>query len=200
MHPPNLSSSSYTLEIPLPPAVDEQLHGWAKSVPGATWPRWGGHITILNRFAVDGELEPVIYEIERVAGSFDPFVIRFDRVFCDQHWIDPELTAVFLTGASNNENGYLTLVELHDTVSRALAPLKSDIYPETTEEAYVPHLSLTSGLSEPEAAVLAEAARLSGLKLEFTADNISLLEFIAGTSGKEKMRGARLFTLASLDA
>ena len=78
----------------------------------------------------------------------------------------------------------------------ALAPLKSDIYPETSEEAYVPHLSLTSGLSEPEAAVLAEAARLSGLKLEFRVENISLLEFITDLNGKEKMGSARSFTLA----
>lgn len=179
----------------MPPDVDEQLRSWARRVPGATWPKWGGHITILNRFAVEGELEPVIHKIQEVAGSCDPFVIRFDRVVCDQHWLDPDLTAVFLTGASNNEHGYRMLVELHDTVSRALAPLKRDIHPETSEEAYVPHLSLTSGLLEPEAARLAEAARRSGLKLEFRVENISLLEFVTESSGKERMRRARSFAL-----
>jgi len=102
MHPHNSSSSSYSLEIPLPPDVDERLHNWAKRAPGATWPKWGGHITILNRFAVERELEQVIHEIERVSSLFNPFVIRFDRVVCDQHWLDPDLTAVFLTGGSNN--------------------------------------------------------------------------------------------------
>jgi len=196
MHPPSSSTSSYSLEIPLPPDVDEQLRSWAKRAPGATWPKWGGHITILNRFAVEGKLESVIQEIERVSSSFGPFVIRFDRVVCDRHWLDPDLTAVFLTGASKDENGYRMLVELHDAVSRALAPLKRDIYPETSEEAYLPHLSLTSGLPEPEAALLAEAARLSGLKLELRVENISLLEFVTESSGKERMQRARSFALA----
>lgn len=196
MHLPNSSSSCYGLEIPLPPDVDEQLHGWAKRTPRATWPKWGGHITILNRFAVEGELEPVIRKIELVSGSFNPFVIRFDRVVCDKHWLDPDLAAVFLTSSPNDEQGHRTLIELHDAVCAALATLKQDIQPETSHRAYIPHLSLTSGLPEPDASRLADAVRASGLKLAFTAENISLLEFITGPGGREEMRCARSFTLA----
>ena len=200
MHPPDSSSASYSLEIPLPPDVDEKLHTWAKRTPGATWPKWGGHITILNRFAVEGELEQVLRKIELVSSSFNPFVIRFDRVVCDRHWLDPDLTAVFLTSSPNDDQGHRVLLDFRDAVCAALAPLKRDIHPETSEEAYVPHLSLTSGLPEPDAARLADAARASGLKVEFTAENISLLEFITGLGGKEQMRRARSFALARPDA
>lgn len=179
----------------MPPAIDERLHNWAKRVPGATWPKWGGHVTILNRFAVDGALEPVTHEIERVSGSFDPFVIRFDRVVCDAHWLDPDLTAVFLTNASPDEKGYRTLVALHDSVSAALAPIIRHMHPEASRRAYVPHLSLTSGLPEPDCARLADAAQAFDLKLEFRVENISLLEFVIEPGGKEQMRCARSFAL-----
>jgi len=183
----------------LPPAVDERLRSWSKRTPGATWPRWGGHVTILNRFAVDGELEPVVHEIERVSGSFGPFAIRFDRVVCDRHWLDPDLTAVFLTSSSDDEHGYRTLVDLHDRVSAALTPIIRHIQPETSQRAYVPHLSLTTGLPESDCARLEDAAQASGLEVEFPAENISLLEFGIGSGGKEEMRCARSFVLASSD-
>jgi 2'-5' RNA ligase len=150
----------------------------------------------LNRFALQGGLEPALREIELVSGSFNPFAIHFDRVVCDRHWLDPDLRAVFLTSSSTDEEGSRTLLELHDTVSAELATLIRDVQPKLRERPYVPHLSLTSGMPEPDASRLSEAARVSGLKLKFRVENISLLEFVTGPSGKEQMRRARSFVLA----
>ena len=190
------SPSQCTLEIPLPPRIDQQFRRWVERTPGATWPRWGGHVTILNRFGPERGIEPVIQEIEPVCAAFRPFAIQLDRLICDPHWLEPRMECVILVSRHDQE-GYRTLIELHDTVCARLDTLTRGVQLEICKRAYVPHLSLTSGLSESEAPRLAQAAHASHLKVEFAVQSISLLEFAEGASGKEEMRRARSFALAS---
>ncbi|MCK5557924.1 MAG: 2'-5' RNA ligase family protein [Candidatus Hydrogenedentes bacterium] len=192
------SPSEYSLEVLLPERVDKQFRRWVKRVPGATWPRWGGHITVLNRFVPTRGLEPIVEEIDRACGACHPFLIRLTEVVSDRHWRDPQLNAVLLVSGSRDEEGYRSLVRLRDSLQAELAPLKRDVQPGISNRPYVPHLSLTRGLPEPEASRLVETARASRLEVKFTVENIWLLEFVAVSPGKERMGRVQSFPLATV--
>ena len=187
--------SEYTLEIPLPPDIDDQSRRWAERTPGATWPRWGGHITVLNRFFLESEFERVIQEVDAVCAAYHPFVINLCRITCEAHLLDANLKVVLLVSGSQDEGAYLTLLKLHDSVRGELAPLTRNVQPEISKRPYDPHLSLTSGLPQPEAIRLMEAARASRLRVKFTVEKVSLLEFVQGTGGEKDARQVHSFAL-----
>ncbi len=194
------SSSGYSLEIPLPQYIEQEFRNWIRDVPGATWPRWGGHITVLNRFVPRGGLHPVVRAVQKVCAARAPFLIHLDEVLSDRHWRDPQLNAVLLVSGSRDEEGCRALARLHDDLETELEPLKRDVHPELSGRGYVPHLSLTLGVPEPDAARLLEMARASGLEVEFTVENICLLEFVGAVSGEERMGRVQSFPLAAASA
>jgi len=191
------SSVGYSLEIPLPQYIEQEFRNWIRDVPGATWPRWGGHITVLNRFVPTRGLEPVVRCVRKVCAACQPFPIRLDEVVSDRHWRDPRLNAVMLVSRQPDEEGCRALVRLHERLKIELEPLKRDVHPELSGRGYVPHLSLTLGVPEPDATRLLEMARASGLEVEFTVENICLLEFVGAVSGEERMGRAESFPLAA---
>jgi hypothetical protein len=190
-------SSEYSLEIPLPEHIEREFRAGISGVPGATWPRWGGHITVLNRFVPTGGLDPVVQVVQRVCAARRPFLIHLDEVLSDRHWRDPRLNAVMLVSGLRDEEGYRALAKLHNDLEAELALLKQDVHPELSGRGYVPHLSLTLGVPEPDAARLLEMARASGLEVEFTVENICLLEFVSAVSGEERMGRVQSFPLAA---
>ena len=98
--------SEYSLEILLPEAVEQQFRHWIRRVPGATWPRWGGHITVLNRFVPARELEPIVLEIEGTCPACRSFLIHLNEVVSNRHWRDPQFNAVLLVSGSRDEEGH----------------------------------------------------------------------------------------------
>jgi len=187
------SSSEYILEIPLPADVDERLRHWTERTPGATWPSWGGHITLLDSFAPRGDMEPVVSRIETVCTTHVPFEICFDSVVCDAYWVEPDLRTVLLVSSSRYQEGYRALVRLHRSLRGELADVTRDVRPEVSDRPYVPHLSLTAGLPAPEAVKVMEAAQAAQLKVEFVVRSISLLEFVEGTEGEKDAQQVRSF-------
>jgi 2'-5' RNA ligase len=192
------SSSEYTLEIPLPPDVDDRFRRWTERTPGATWPPWGGHITILDSFVPQSGVQPVVRGIESVCATYAAFEICFDSVVCDAYWVEPDLRTVLLVSSSRDQEGYRTLVNLHRSLHIELEQVARDVRPEVSDRPYVPHLSLTAGLPEPEAVKVMEAARAAQLKVEFVVRSISLLEFVQGAEGEKDARQVHWFTLNSL--
>jgi hypothetical protein len=191
------SSSEYSLEIPMPEHIEREFRGWIKDVPGATWPRWGGHITVLNRFVPTRGLEPLVQAVQRMCAAHPPFLIHLDEVVSDRHWRDPRLNAVMLVSCQRDEEGCRALVRLRESLRAELEPLKRDVHPELSARGYVPHLSLTLGVPELDAARLLEMARASGLEVEFTVENICLLEFVGAVSGEERMERVQSFPFAA---
>lgn len=191
------SPTEYSLEILLPDDIEERFRRWISRVPGATWPRWGGHITVLNGFIPARGLEPIVQEIQRRCAAARPIPVHLSEVVSDRHWRDPELNAVLLVSGSPDDEELLSLIRVHDSLREGLGPLKRDAQPEISNRPYVPHLSLTRGLPEPEASRLVEMARASRLEVEFTVENIWLLEFVAVSSRDERVDRVRSFPLAN---
>ncbi len=189
------SRSEYTVEIPLSPDVENRFRRWVERTPGATWPKWGGHITILDSFVPRRGIEPVVGVIEPVCTNYAPFEIRFDSVMCDAYWVEPHLRTVLMVSSSHDEDGCRALVDLHRSFRKELARVASDVRPEVSDRPYVPHLSLTAGIPQPAALELMEAARAARLKVEFVVRKISLLEFVEGTEGEKDARLVRSFEL-----
>lgn len=165
---------TYCVEILLPDAIEARMSRWSQVTPGATWPAWGGHVTLLSRFVPLAGIEAIRGQMQAVCAGFGPFPLALDRVITEKHWRRPE-QAVLLVG---DEKALVTdpIVRLQSALSEALAPWKRDLRPEVSRQHFVPHLSLTIGLPKPDAEQLALAAVQQRLTVEFLVDVVWLLK------------------------
>lgn len=166
----------YSVQILLPLEIEERLRRWAEGTPGATWPRWGGHVTILGLFEPLTPPREIVREIADICEAFNPFPLRLSKVEAMPHWRRHPLHTVLLKGDRGSE-GYQTILRLHNTLSVALATLKRDLFPEVSQRPYEPHVTLTWGVSEAEARRLAEIAETANLAVELLVDEIWLVAF-----------------------
>jgi len=192
----------YAVQILLPEALQMQFREWVALTPGATWPAWGGHVTLVPRFVpVDG-IEVVHRVLKDVCSRFPPFVLKLDRVIAAANWRRPHLQSLFLIPSDTRHPGYRTVMRLQEALVKALEPHKRDQHPEVSKHPFQPHITLTLGLSEREAADLLRAAINARLAVEFHVDEIWLLQYSvvrqtdAPTGEREIVSGSRSFVLA----
>jgi hypothetical protein len=173
----------YCVEILLPDDLEARMSRWSQVTPGATWPAWGGHITLLSRFSLLAGIEAIRGQMRAACSEFAPFALKLDRVITEKHWRRPE-QAVLLVG---DETALVTdpIMRLRSALSEALAPWKRDLRPEISQQPFAPHLSLTIGLPQPEAEQLALAAAQQHLAIEFIVDVVWLLK-LDTSAGEDK--------------
>lgn len=169
--------TEYSVEILLPEEIDRRLRRWAEKVPGATWPAWGGHVTLLNRFIPLQGLDVICDRIERVTRRFAPFEIDLQRIVCDRHVLRPQLMTVLVAIDPDSESNWPTLVRLENALWSAVAPLVKDATPELRRRPFLPHLTLTRGTGRAAAQRLAQAAREAKLEVQFQVDTLWLVRF-----------------------
>src|SRR5215203_6861257 len=71
-NPPLLS-----VHILLPEAVDRRLKRRTQEMPGASWPSWGGHITLVPNFVPKNSAEEVQAALETACAGESPFMLHF---------------------------------------------------------------------------------------------------------------------------
>ncbi len=174
-----IASFQYSVQVMLPAEIEETLRQWAERTPGATWPEWGGHISLVNLFVPIRGIQVIKGEIADICQAFSPFQLCLDQVAVEIHWRRPHLQTVLLKACDKTTPGYRTLVRLRDSLVAALGPLKRDVAPEVSQRPFDPHLSLTWGLEDTEAERLASAARQAGLRAEFIVEKIWLIAFLS---------------------
>jgi 2'-5' RNA ligase len=90
-NPPLLS-----VHILLPESIDRRLERWTTKMPGASWPAWGGHITLVPNFVPRGSVDVVRTVLASVCMEEKPLVVRFAAPVAVPDTTRPDYFAVFL--------------------------------------------------------------------------------------------------------
>lgn len=173
--------SSYSVHVLLPPAIDQRMRQWCAGSAGCDWPQWGGHITLIPSFGLAVPVVRLVSALERSVQARREFGLTLDTVGCERHLTKPGLYLVYLSGANPSVNWEMT--SLQASVAAALEGMKVDITPAVSRHPFVPHLSLTLGLPEPEARLLKARVERDGLKVEFRVRKLTLVEFSTAPGG-----------------
>jgi hypothetical protein len=143
------------------------------ATPGATWPDEGGHVTVLPPVVPIRGLEAVEAAIAGVCAAWAPFGLELSRLVRAPHLARPHVHTVLLAEpAATGRPGPLR--GLRRALASALRPVASDPSPAYTRSRYLPHITLTLGVAEPEAARLAGAAEAAGLQAVFVVEALWL--------------------------
>lgn len=191
----NQDKELYTLQFLLPPSQETLLRDWIQRHRYATWPNWGGHITLVNIF------EPWI-DIEEIAALFDnicrqtaPFKIYFNRVVMEHHRVHQGLYTVYLTHPTPCIHECNELKRFHEEIIALLGPAVEFQQKELETKRYRQHLSLTWGVPKEQARELYEQARDWRLELWCILDSITLLKVLPKGKKRWEMKIFREFGL-----
>jgi 2'-5' RNA ligase len=170
-----MNKTRYGLHVLLPEALDRRFAKWAKATPGASWPDWGGHITLLAAFtSLVPEVE-LMATIGAVTAQVHAIDVHLTHLAVAQDLTREGYKAVFLTPPAETRSGLVRLTTLQAKLERALRPLRIDQFPDLARRDFLPHITLALGLSEHEAHQLVSTARAVGLVAEFDVEQIWLI-------------------------
>ena len=92
-----------SVHILLPESVARRLERRTQKLPGASWPAWGGHITLVPNFAPQGTLDEVRGIVMAVCAERKPFAVRLAAPISVRDTTRPDYCAVFLTIEDQDE-------------------------------------------------------------------------------------------------
>jgi 2'-5' RNA ligase len=156
----------------LPAPVERRFEKWAEKMPGASWPTWGGHVTLVPSFVAECSLEEVLARVRYAVRDCEPFRVRFAGPVAEQDWTRPRYHAVLLKLDDDNPGEHETLAQLRRKLLDALAPVRTPLRPELEEQEFVPHVTLALGVGEREANRLVNAIRADPLEAEFDVGSV----------------------------
>lgn len=173
--PPVLS-----VHILLPEAVDRRLARWTEKMPGASWPSWGGHVTLVPNFAPLGSMDEVRKRLDAACLQVSPFVLRLGAPMVVQDATRPDYAAVFLNVESKGVESATgekssRIHELRSKLLDALEPLREHLQPQLLEQPFLPHVTLALSIGETEAQKLVRAMRADPVVAEFGVQTIWLV-------------------------
>ncbi len=164
----------YSLHILLPEQLNRRFARWAANTTGASWPSWGGHVTLLAPFTLLVPFRDFEAGLLVVAARHAPLEVHLTDLTVIPDWTRQGYYAVFLAPPAEVGSGLRRLTALQRDLGEQLAPLRVDRFPEIVRREYLPHVTLALGLSETEAHKMVGAARSDGLVAEFRVEQIWL--------------------------
>jgi 2'-5' RNA ligase len=181
------NSTLLSVQILLPESIERRLERRTQRMPGASWPAWGGHITLVPNFTARGSIEEVRARVAAACVELEPFRLRLDGPVAVQDTTRPDYSALFLTVKGVDEEDDRRLHALRDALLSALETMREDLRPRLIEMPFLPHVTLALGLGEAEAAHLVRAIRAEPIEAEFEVEVIWLIAQIhAGTTRYER--------------
>jgi hypothetical protein len=179
----NAETIRWTVQILLPESVDRELQRKTDKTPGASWPAWGGHVTLLPMFTTSADEGVLQQAVACAVEGFGPIEVTLADVEVEQDLTRPDYHAVFLQ--MDEESGPLrTLRMLHERLDEATRFMRTDLRPALDGAKFVPHVTCALGLSETEAERVARTLRVDNLSVRFRLKEIVLLGFDASGSGE----------------
>jgi len=165
---------TYSVLILLPDALQKQFERWTDETAGASWPAFGGHVTLLPSFRSELPAEAVEERVAAVCGAHEPFTLQLVKPLAVADRTRQDYFAVFLAAEEDADSGYAKIAALRDDLDQALAPVKHDLQPEVLSRPFLPHITLALGVSEREAGHVVRACVESGLTAEFAVEGVTL--------------------------
>jgi 2'-5' RNA ligase len=187
-----MDSERFSIQILLPEAVERRFQRWATRTPGASWPQWGGHITLLPPFTATADRAAIEQRMTQICANYQPFTVNLSQLVAMQDWTRPHYQAVFLTFDSEPENGQARLLCLQRDLDAALRPLRNDLLPEVSQKLYWPHITLALGLADTEASLLVNSMRADGLSAQFEVDGVWLVTFRQPEGAEQQVERMRV--------
>jgi 2'-5' RNA ligase len=175
------------VQIHLPESADRDLQRKTDKTPGASWPAWVGHVTLLPMFTTLSDEDTLQKALAGVAAEFAPVEILLSNFAVEQDLTRPDYHAVFLTLDDEQEPTLQRLRTLRERLNDATRADRKDLWPVLESSEYVPHVTLAMGLSESEANSVVRTLRAQGLSVCFRLKEIVLLGF-DGAGGVEPTR------------
>lgn len=164
-----------SVHILLPESIDRRFRRRVEKLPGASWPAWGGHITLVPSFVPTCPPEQVFDLVAQAVSGFKAFSVRLIEAVADEDVTRPHFHAVFIQLEDPESEGHQTLARLQQAIGAALAPVRGDTKPELDAIAFTPHLTLALGVGDSEAEKLVNALRSDPLEAEFMVDAVWLV-------------------------
>ena len=167
------SSKRLSLVLALPAGENARIEGWARGAPPATWPDWGGHVTIWPALEPALDLNALVFMLQSVVGRFQSFELSMSRPELKPFWGSPRLYTAQLV-AGEDDIGASDLDALRAGLYQSLSDVAVDLHPETRSNWFEPHISLTVGLDHDDAAAVVDAARRDSLSARFVVQSVDL--------------------------
>ncbi len=162
--------------ILLPESLDRRFARWAETMPGASWPAWGGHITLISSFEPSISVDEVLRRVTAVGRLHRPFVVRLRAPIAVQDVTRPDYHAVFLTVDDADQANHYSIRALREDLLAALAEVRLNVRPELTFQTFLPHITLALSLAKEEAELLVRAIRADPLEAEFEVEAICVMQ------------------------
>jgi len=178
MAPEPAQPLTFSALILLPDALQKQFERWTDATAGASWPAFGGHVTLLPSFRAELAPEAVAERVAAVCRVHEPFTLQLTKPLAVADRTRQDYFAVFLAAEEDADSGYTEAAALRYDLDQALAPVKHDLLPELASRPFLPHITLALGVSEREAGRVVRAGIESGLIAEFAVEGVTL--FAAG--------------------
>lgn len=173
-----------SVQILLPESTDRRFERWADKVPGASWPGWGGHITLVPPFVPAVSQDEVYERLQGVCQRLSPFRVRLAEPIAVQDATRPDYQAVFLTVVQDRDLDHNRLIAAYTAVNAAVADMTLNTHSELAEQPFLPHITLALGIGETEAARMVQNMKADPIKAKFRVDELSLVLMI--TEGAER--------------
>lgn len=163
----------YGIALPLPSEEDARLRRWVDETPGATWPSWGGHITVVPSFGLVAQREELQAALSQVAAEAEPFSVSLSQVAAKPHAFSAGDWTAHL--AIDEAGGGRQLLALRAALHRRLNSLVDELHPDARQAWYVFHVSLVGRASQAVARQIAQRAMAAELSASFEAGRLDLI-------------------------
>lgn len=164
-----------SVHIMLPEAVDRRFRRRVETLPGASWPPWGGHVTLVPPFVPSCPPEEVFDRVAAAVQGFTAFRLRLGDAAVEDDVTRPNFHAVFIQVDEVVGEGQPMLPGLQQAIASALAPVRQGSNPKLDAIPFTPHLTLALSVGDSEARRLVNAWRNDPLEAEFWVDAVWLV-------------------------
>ena len=173
-----------SVQVLLPEAIDRRFARRVDELEGASWPDWGGHITLVPNFVPHIEPKEVVARVTAVCADAEPFDLHLAEPTAHPDPTRPGYQAVFLTIPEAGDEDRERMERLRDRLMTALADVRQDVKPELAEQPFLPHVTLALSLGEAEATKIVQELRADGIRAEFRVDEVWVLVRPSGPDAK----------------
>jgi hypothetical protein len=137
-----------SVHIMLPEAIDRRFRRRVENMPGASWPSWGGHVTLVPPFVPSCPPGEVFDRVAAAVQGFTAFRLRLGAAVVEEDVTRPQFYAVFIQIDESEDGDQPVLPVLQQAIATALAPVRQEADPKLEAIPFTPHLTLALSVGD----------------------------------------------------